>query len=230
MARLLIHVEGQTEESFVNEVLSTHLHGFGYDLVAARIIGNARLKRHRGGIRPWPSVRRDIVHHLRGDEGCIATTMVDYYGLPQDGDAAWPGRSTAARLAVDQKAAHVETALSQDIAREIGGHDADRRFIAFVVMHEFEGLLFSDCAGFSSSIGRPALEARLRAVRDEFETPEHINDSPTTAPSKRVQQIIPDYEKPLFGTVAALGIGLARIRAECPHFNAWIERLEGVVS
>ena len=82
MARLLIHVEGQTEEAFVNEILRDHLVSKGYYSVEARFVGNARL-RQRGGIRSWPSARRDIVGHLLEDRDCIATTMVDYYGLPQ---------------------------------------------------------------------------------------------------------------------------------------------------
>jgi hypothetical protein len=52
MARLLVHVEGQTEESFVKEVLREYLVTKGYDSVGARIVGNARLRRRRGGIRP----------------------------------------------------------------------------------------------------------------------------------------------------------------------------------
>jgi len=67
MARLLIHVEGQTEEAFVNEVLRDHLVSKGYHSVEARIVGNARLRQRRGGIRPWLSVRTDIVNHLRED-------------------------------------------------------------------------------------------------------------------------------------------------------------------
>src|SRR3989442_1659467 len=98
MARLLVHVEGQTEEDFVNEVLRDHLVSQGYESVGARIIGNARLRRKRGGIRPWPSARRDILNHLRQDLACVATTMVDFYGLPQQGDGAWPGRAGATGL------------------------------------------------------------------------------------------------------------------------------------
>lgn len=110
------------------------------------------------------------------------------------------------------------------------GHGFKRvRFVPFVVMHEFEGLLFSDCARFSSSIGRPDLEPRFRAIRDEFESPEEINDSPDTAPSKRVEELVPGYDKPLLGTLAVLEIGLARIRQECPHFNDWIKQLESLV-
>ena len=39
MDRLLIHVEGQTEEDFVNEVLRNHLVAKGYHSVDARIVG-----------------------------------------------------------------------------------------------------------------------------------------------------------------------------------------------
>ncbi|MGA3025085.1 MAG: DUF4276 family protein [Bryobacteraceae bacterium] len=229
MARLLIHVEGQTEEDFVNEVVRDQLMARGYDAVDARIVGNARLRRRRGGIRAWPSVRKDIINHLREDPGCIVTTMVDYYGLPQKDAAAWPGRARAGELSPAKRAPCVEEALLNDLVAKMGKRLNPRRFVPFVVMHEFEGLLFSDCAGFSSGIGQPNLEADFRAIRDQFSTPEEINDSPVTAPSKRVEALVPGYQKPLLGTLAVLEIGLAPIRAECPHFNSWLEKLESLV-
>ena len=61
--RLLIHVEGQTEETFVNEILRAHLVQHGYKSVEARLIGNARLRVKRGGIKSWSSVKGDIVRH-----------------------------------------------------------------------------------------------------------------------------------------------------------------------
>ena len=85
MSRLFVHVEGETEERFVNEVLSPHLYDHGFSRISARLIGNARQRDRRGGIRAWTVVRKDIVNHLREDRGSIATTMVDYYGLPQTG-------------------------------------------------------------------------------------------------------------------------------------------------
>ena len=104
------------------------------------------------------------------------------------------------------------------------------RFIPFVVMHEFEGLLFSDCVAFSRGIERPDLERSFQAIRDDFDTPEQIDDSPINAPSKRVERLIPGYEKPFLGTLAVIEIGLERIRAECQHFNQWIEEMENVVA
>jgi|SRR5437899_1969116 len=230
MPRLLVHVEGQTEEDFVNEVLRDHLVNTGYDSVSARIVGNARLRRRRGGIRPWLSVRKDIINHLRQDPACIATTMVDFYGLPQHGERAWPGRAQAAGRQGLVKALVVEKALLNDLTSEVGAGFNPMRFLPFVVVHEFEGLLFSDCTGFALGIGRPDLEPRFREIREGFGTPEDIDDSPVTAPSKRVEDLVAGYEKPLFGTLAVLEIGLDRIRAECPHFNGWLEQLESLVS
>jgi hypothetical protein len=229
MARLLIHVEGQTEEGFVNDILRNHLVGRGYHSVEARIIGNARQRERRGGIRAWHSVRTDIINHLKEDQACIATTMVDYYALPQQGPGAWPGRARSATLGtIEEKARCVEAAVRDDLAAEMDSRFDPDRFVPFVVMHEFEGLLFSDCAAFSRAIGRSDLEHDFQRIRDEFATPEEIDDSPNTAPSKRVEVLLRGYQKPLFGVLAVLEIGLSAIRTECPHFDGWLKRLESL--
>jgi len=226
MARLLVHVEGQTEETFVNRILAPHLYQQGYTLVRARLLGNARQRVRRGGIRSWISVRDDIVNHLKEDPSCLVTTMVDYYGLPRSGDKAWPGRERAGALPFLQKAPTVHAALLADISVAMGGSFNAARFVPYVMMHEFEGLLFSDPNRFGEGIGRPDLAPRLRAIRAGFTSPEEINDSPITSPSKRVEALIPGYDKPLMGVLAAEKIGLQAIRAECPLFRQWLEHLE----
>ncbi len=169
------------------------------------------------------------MNHLREDQGCIATTMVDYYALPQGDPNGWPGRAQSSALnSVEQKARCVQDAVRDDLIAEMDSRFDSNRFAPFVVMHEFEGLLFSDCVAFSHGIGRPELEASLRKIRDGFATPEEINDSPVTAPSKRVEGLVPGYQKPLLGILAALEIGLARIREECPHFDGWLKQLESL--
>jgi hypothetical protein len=228
MARLLIHVEGQTEEDFVNEVLASHLYSHGFESVAARLLGNSRQRNRRGGIKPWPTVKSDIVRHLRQDAGCVATTMVDYYALPGTGDKAWPGRNVAATLPFPQRANHVEASVLADIVADMGDGFNPQRCVPYVVMHEFEGLLFSDPKAFSTAICRPALEVEFQSIRNGFSTPEEINDSPITAPSKRILSLMPEYEKPLFGHLAAITIGLASIRSECPLFDSWMTKLETI--
>jgi hypothetical protein len=223
MDRLLIHVEGETEETFVNEVLAPHLYNHGYLKVSARLLGNARQRARRGGIRGWNTVRNDIINHLKEDDGCLATTMVDYYALPQTGEKAWPGREIASNLPYPQKASTVENALQFDIQQD---GFSNNRFIPFVIMHEFEGLLFSDCTKFAEGICRPELTAQFQEIRNAFKTAEEINDSPIKAPSKRVKSLVLGYEKPFLGTLAVLNIGLATIRSDCPHFSAWLFQLE----
>jgi hypothetical protein len=223
MARLLVHVEGQTEETFVSEVLGEHLTQVGYEFVSARLVGNPRMK--RGGIRPWQGVRRDILRHLKEDHSAIAAIMVDYFGLPHD----WPGRAGApSRNSTSEKAEHVESALLDDIATELGSRFDQRRFAPMVMMHEFEALLFSNPDRFAQGIGRCDLAADLRMIRQGFASPEDINDSVETAPSKRIEGLFPGYEKPLFGVIAAMEIGLPTMRQECPHFNNWLKRLESL--
>ena len=230
MSRLLLHVEGQTEETFVNDVLAPHLSDRGYDSVRARLVGNARQRDRCGGIRDWNAVRRDITNHLKEDPGSFATTMVDYYGLPRSGQRAWPGRARASTLPFAQRAGAVEAALLADIGREMGGGFDPNRFVPYVMMHEFEALLFSDCQQFGKGIGRPDLAESFQGIRDQFASPEEIDDSPETAPSKRVESLVAGYQKPLLGILAALRIGLDAMRLECPHFAMWLSRLEALTA
>ena len=217
MTRLSVHAEGQTEESFVNEVLAPHLCERGFRSVDALLLG---------GIGSWKATRQDIVDHLKEDPNSFATTMVDYYGMP----ASWPGRKAGSGLGATGKAKAVEDALAKDVGTTMGPRFDGRRFIPYVAMHEFEALLFSDCNRFGKAIGRPQLAARFQGIRDDFPTPEEIDDSPKTAPSKPVVALVPGYRKPLFGTLAALEIGLCRMRRECPHFADWLARLEACVA
>lgn len=221
----MVLVEGQTEENFVNQVLAPHLYAFGYTAVSARLLGNARQRSHRGGIRQWASTRLDVLNHLKEDNAVFVTTMIDYYGLPE----TWPGRLEAIRLnSLSERADTVERAIFADIASSLGGDFETQRFVPYVVMHEFEGLLFSDPIEFARNIGKPDLSTSLQAIRANFSSPEEINDSSETAPSKRVLGLYPGYQKPLMGVEAANAIGLDAIRRECPLFSEWVDKLEQI--
>ena len=227
MRRLLVHVEGQTEENFVNDVLSPHLLQHGYVSVKARIFGNARQKQGRGGIRAWSSARNDIIKLLKQDPVCITTRLVDYYGLPASGNREWPGRALAASQAFRQKATTVEQAIVDDIWQTIGPDHHPLHFIPYVMMHEFEGMLFSDCNQFAEAIYHPELELPMQEIKEAFATPEEINDSYETSPSHRIKQLFPEYDKPLFGPFAIEAIGLDIISASnAPISDSGLETLE----
>ena len=228
MNRLLVHVEGQTEEGFVNTVLAQALNRAGYLSVGARILGSARRRGGRGGARGWDSVRREIVRHLRADGGCVVATLVDYYGMPHRGHRGWPGRAQATNTSLPRRAALVEKAMARDIGSAMGPRFDCRRFVPGVLMHEFEALLFSDCATLAEVVGHPGLTVEFQGIRNRFETPEHIDDAPSSAPSKRILEMVPEYRKTVDGVLAATRIGLDTIRSTCPHFNDWLVRVEGV--
>ena len=226
MSRLLVHVEGRTEFLFVNDVLAPHLYNLGYVSVRARVMGSAQESARRGGIVPWAIARQRILNNLRADSELVISTMVDYYGMPPD----WPGRSNpfTAAMSPSHRAEEIENALLQDVCNEMGADFNPDRFIPYVMMHEFEAMLFSDCHALATAIGHPDLSASLQEIRNDFNTPEEIDDSPDTAPSKRIGALIPAYQKPTMGVQAAQTIGLEAIRNQCPHFAAWLARLESL--
>jgi hypothetical protein len=51
-----------------------------------------------------------------------------------------------------------------------------------------------------------------------------------TAPSKRLQNLYASYDKVLFGSLIVRRIGLNALRQECPHFHAWMLKLEALSS
>ena len=227
MTRLLIHVEGETEEAFVNDVLREHLYRHGYTVVGARMMGSAQQRARRGGIVPWEIARQRIVNNLRADSELTVSTMVDYYGMPND----WPERASpfTAAMSVSDRAMEIENALLQDVCNEMDSSFNPARFVPYVMMHEYEAMLFSNCDRFGHAIEQPDLIDDFQAIRDGFDTPENIDDSPLTAPSRRIESLMPAYQKPTMGVQAAQNIGLEAIRRECPHFADWLARLESLL-
>jgi uncharacterized protein DUF4276 len=55
--------------------------------------------------------------------------------------------------------------------------------------------------------------------------PELVNDGPETAPSKRLLRYWPTYVKTMDGPLAIAELGVAKLRAQCPHLDAWLTDL-----
>ena len=220
MTRVHVICEGQTEEMFVNELLQAHFNPRGIYLVPA-LIGKPG---HRGGNFKYERLFNDVRNRLLGEREAFCTTFFDFYGLPEN----FPGkRNTAISAGIEDKSEAIQAALVVQLQSELGV-DAMRRFVPFVQMYEFEALLFSDPQAFSQGVGSPDLQSSIYGVRRSFDTPEHINDSPQTAPSKRILELMPSYEKPLLGSLAAIEIGLETIRQECRLFDNWLMQLEAL--
>jgi len=115
----------------------------------------------------------------------------------------------------------LEKAFSLDIHNE--------RFIPYIQLHEFETLLFSDINGFEYIFGDERSKVRqIAQIIAEYPEPERINDSPQTAPSKRILAIFPNYQKVEMGSLIALENSIENIISKCPHFAAWITQLKNL--
>jgi hypothetical protein len=75
--------------------------------------------------------------------------------------------------------------------------------------------------------GHASAIAFFQQIREDFPTPEDIDDSPISAPSKRVLDIYPSYRKVIDG-LAARAVGIETMQLQCPHFRAGMQRLEAL--
>lgn len=217
MQRIHVICEGQTEEMFVNEVMGDYFRAHGIYLYPA-LLGKPG---HKGGNVQFQRVLRDIELRLLGDSDAYCTTFLDFYGLPAD----FPGKADALSLTeLTDKSQAMHRGFQQQLEHHLGSQ-AMRRFIPHIQFYEFEGLLFSSPDTLAKESGHAELQQDLQRIRDQFASPEHINNDPNTAPDKRIQALIAEYDKVIYGSLIALGIGLERIRAECPLFNHWVESL-----
>lgn len=216
MIRLHVLCEGQSEEAFTRALLYEHLYSHG--ILCIPFLFSTR-ERHKGGVVTYGKIRRQIQMLCNQDHSAYVTTFMDFYRLPKD----CPAFERGGKDAVDDVRS-AERAFQNDIDSVI----SRRNFIANIVAHEFEALLFSNPPAFASLPEQDRLVDQVSAIRDAFLTPEYIDDGPNTAPSKRILALYPQYEKVLHGTNIALDIGLDIIRRECPKFNDWLARVESL--
>ncbi|MEA5601448.1 DUF4276 family protein [Nostoc sp. UHCC 0252] len=225
MVRLYLFAEGQTEQTFADTLIKPHLAQHEVFMHYPRLIAHARKKGkvHRGGGRNYEPMKNDILRSLKEDSNPDAffTTMIDLYAIAPD----FPGLAEAEskRQNPVQRVEFLEQRFADDIS--------DPRFIPYIQLHEYEAYLFADPTCFEYLDARRTKEIEaLKAIANQHETPELINDGQQTAPSKRIIARFPDYEKakPAFAPQLAERIGLQIIRSRCPHFNTWLSQLESL--
>jgi hypothetical protein len=214
MKRLIIICEGQTEIEFCKDVLFKHF------LNKEILIQTPLIKKSGGGIVPWGTLKKQIELHLR-EKDVFVTTFIDYYGIPDSYNyPSWD----ASKKIIDRNSRMdlLENAMKNSINQN--------RFIPYIQLHEFEGLLFNNIDIFDQNFNPSELNSRQELVDiiNTYPNPELINDSSTTAPSKRLERIISGYSKIVFGSILAEEIGLSNIRQKSPRFHNWIDILENI--
>ena len=213
MKNLYIYCEGQTEESFINKVLYPYLFNIGICVIPI-ICTTKRTKteKFKGGITNYQKIRNELLILCKQHKNEMLTTMFDYYGLPEN----TPGiEDISGNLYT--RVSRIEKAIEADI-------NMPNLFFNLIV-HEFEGLLFTETSAFQS-ITDNATVAKLQEVKDGFDSPEYINNSVDTAPSKRIESLIPNYAKILNGIIISERIGIDAILSQCEHFRDWITKIK----
>ena len=229
MKAKIIHVlcEGQTEQGFVEKVLRPYLQDNGIKGVNGILITTNKKKNARGGLLSYNHALTDLRILQRtkidGDfERHIFTTMFDFYALPDD----FPGFEKIKTI----RDPYLKVSnLEKDFADEIN----DNRFIPYIQLHEFEALLFCGIEYIAELY--PGCEKRCEQLTQALQNvgnPELINNSPHTAPSKRIIKAIEGdnkthykYNKPKTGRFVTEKIGIDELRSKCKHFDEWIEML-----
>lgn len=216
MSNIMAVVEGVTEQTFIRDVLSPWLWEQSQIVIVASTAGKPGKK----GGNSFGKVKRDIIKHLKNPHFTTVTTFFDFYGMSDK----WPGKEEALKKPHSRKPHTVEKAIFEAI-KEVVNPDIIRKFRPYIQIHEFEALLFSDTSILPEVMRQPDTKTQLDQIRAKFKTPEEINDSAMTAPSKRIMEIYEFYQKPFHGLLASKGISVETMRSECPHFNEWIEDL-----
>lgn len=218
MIDLTIICEGKTERNFAETLLKPHFGNFGIEASATEIgIPNAQ----QGGNVTFERVLCDVKLLLGEHE--YVTTLLDFFRLGK----GWRGLAVCtSAMGSLQQAEVVERIALEDAEIALGLSDIGQRFIPNVLMHEFEGLLFTDPSAIVKITRAGHALENLKNVVEQFASPEDINSGAETAPSKRLTICGANYGKVIHGTRIAQAIGLDAIRAKCQHFNEWVGKIE----
>jgi len=228
MKQLNVFCEGATEQGFCTQVLQPHLFPQGDGLIHTLAVGEkdhhhlyglGKRKKYQGD----KGVRKFLCNTIKRREGrnVYFTTLFDLYALPAD----FPGKDTNVRNPANPTPYVV--ALEEAFRQDINCY----RFIPYLQLHEYETMLFANPEAFGRSFEncQEAIE-HLKAIAASVPSIENINDGKDTAPSKRIINVIPEYDgrKTSAGPDIAAFIGIATIRAKCPHVHSWLVQLENL--
>jgi len=210
MKRLIIIVEGQTEEEFVNQVLAPYFRT--KDILSVVPIKIATSNTSKGGFVNYQHLKNDVLKRIR-ETDVVISTFVDYFRIP----TSIPDYLTCqSKSNVDERVTCLERAIATDINFP--------NFLPYIQKHEFEALLFSSSVGFENLYDGDII-SETTSVIAEYQNPEDINSRPEFSPSKRLISIMGSKEKVFEGNMIALEVGINTMLEKCPRFNNWVEKL-----
>ena len=215
MKMIYILCEGQTEEAFINEVLCPY---FANLMIFINPIicttKRTTAKKFKGGVSDYNKIKNELVILCKQHKNEIVTTMFDYYAMPSN-----TPNIACSEVDIYKRMELMEEAINKDIGLS--------NCFFNLMLHEFEGMLFSSPDAFIKITDQKTVE-KIQKIRDEAISPEHINNSPATAPSKRLEALIPNYAKVKNGALLSKNIGIDTLLRECKHFADLVEKIRNI--
>lgn len=140
MKRLVIIAEGETEESFVNNILCPFFCSKGiYNSIQC-----FKTKHSHGGMSKYSYIKKDILNIIY-EKDVVVSMMIDFYRLPSD----FPGFNDLKVTQTHQEQANLlETRIKKDL--ENSQNQLFDNFIPYIQLHEFEALVFASISGIDS--------------------------------------------------------------------------------
>lgn len=186
MKYLNIIVEGSSEEIFVNDVLVKHFASLNIFVSSRKIkTGWDRLnnKPAKGGLLKYSKFKNDVLRWIQADRNSPKywyTSMLDLYAFPKDELSPY-SKTIQSFTDPYHKISALEAAIALDIKHP--------QFIPYIQLHEFEAFLLVDPDRLitmypNNRTGINRLKRDIGSLR-----PEEINESPQTAPSKRIIEL-----------------------------------------
>ena len=221
---VIVVVEGPTEQRFIKEVLSPYWGNRGIYIEPAVV--RTKFDKHLGRLYKGGDIRfeRDkifIGNLLKERSDTIVASFFDYYGLKE-----WPSLGTINENHTPREIADIlnqaaKVAILQDYPETL----PQKRYFPFIAVHEFETLLYSNPMILAKNLHID--QKLIDDVLNDFGSPEGINKSPETAPSKRLDRWTNgQYGKTTTGISIAQDIGIETMRQQCPLFDVWLTSIE----
>jgi len=143
--------------------------------------------------------------------------MFDFYGFPDEHPGAHRVRAATNTFA---KAQEIESTMRRQFEHP--------RFIPFVMVHEFEALVFADSGKAANILGAPGLQEIMDDILRAAGGAEQVNDGEDTHPKARLQNAARNYHECVDGPDIVHEIGMEVLKAKCPRFGKWVQRLENL--